>query len=457
MKARYTAVMTLAIITMQTCFAAASSDVSEVCPDPESDVSVEAPIESEPISLNAAYRPVSVSQNSGQAVPRYTFPYQNGLYASVAGYLSVKKVKISNEQITKLNVPGFAESFPVHSVVQNQDAPLVVFLPGIGGRADSDFSKLWPSWFANAGYHVLWFDSTFLPRFNKSARAGVSGNLWEETERIKDVISAYLNQAQIASGKVTRIGVAGMSYGGLEALMLGQLSVHGRLPFKLDAVQAYSPPINTKHTAEIFDEWYRNYRWDYTLVQLELALGTKKPLANDRNLPFSDEMMKAGITAAFHQTLSDAVLENNNLYKLNLLPNGSPMDDEYVKADYADAWGYMKYANDMAFPYWKEKLHLESLDQLIDGAKLLNLLKNQPACTKIIFAHDDPLNTDADKADLIAYAADHPQQVVVLPHGGHVGYVSNRWTKAELLSLFNCSVNAELSPTLTSSPRVEYK
>src|SRR5258708_6892204 len=78
--------------------------------------------------------PVSVSVNG----PAYTFPYQNPLYGTVAGYLKVSHVQIPGERLLKLDVPGFAESVPVHAVLQEGCSQLAVVLLGIGGRADAD-------------------------------------------------------------------------------------------------------------------------------------------------------------------------------------------------------------------------------------------------------------------------------------------------------------------------------
>src|SRR5476651_1062961 len=99
------------------------------------------------------------------ALPPYTFRCGNGLSATLNGYLNVKGVQIPEQQTRLLTVPGLAQPLPIHVVMQDHPAPLVVVLLGISGEAQSDFSKLWPSWFAQAGYNVLTYDSSFRPEF----------------------------------------------------------------------------------------------------------------------------------------------------------------------------------------------------------------------------------------------------------------------------------------------------
>src|SRR5689334_23127591 len=94
-------------------------------------------------------------------LPDYSFPYNNGLYATIAGVLKLKHVGVPGETTLHLSVNGFRQPMAVHAVLQDHEAPLVVVIPGINGKAVSDFTKLWPSWYAQAGYNVLYFDSTF--------------------------------------------------------------------------------------------------------------------------------------------------------------------------------------------------------------------------------------------------------------------------------------------------------
>jgi pimeloyl-ACP methyl ester carboxylesterase len=235
-------------------------------------------------------------------------------------------------------------------------------------------------------------------------------------------------------GNVTQIGIVGMSYGGLEALVLGQMAKENRLPFQIDAVQAYSPPIRLEHTGELIDQWYGEDRWNYTLVELADTFTKHKPVSADSPVPFSDGLMRAGISALFHLGLAEVVIKNDSEFRMHLLPAGNQFDDQYVKQDYAEAWGYAKFMTDMAYPYWQRKLKLNDIKEMNDPIDLCNLVQKQPAHSEAILSEDDPFNTPEDLADLKQCAAN--ARLVLLPCGGHLGFVSDPWTRAKLLSIF---------------------
>ena len=366
-------------------------------------------------------------------LPAFNYGYTNGLYATLAGFLAAPDVDLKSRQHEiNLNVPSFKRQVPVKAVIQNSPAPLVVILLGIDGKADSRLGKLWASWYANAGYHVLTFDSTFLPGFVKISGHGVTGNLVAESERVDEIIAAFLAEPRMKNN-VTKVGVVGMSYGGIQALVLGQMAQQGRLHFKLEGLQSYSPPINLQHSGELIDRWYSEDRWNYTLAELATKIGNHKPVSANAPVPFSDSEMRAGIAAAFHLGMAVVIMKNNEEYKLNLLPRGDTFDDQYVQFDYAATWGFQKFLADMAYPYWQRKLNLKGLSDFIDPITLGHLIQNQPSYLQVVVSADDPINVPSDLSEIKAHAG---LSLTVLPRGGHLGYVNDPWTKAKLMTLF---------------------
>jgi hypothetical protein len=293
---------------------------------------------------------------------------------------------------------------------------------------------LWFSWYAAAGYHVLTFDSTFLPSFVEASGHGVTGDLKAEAEQVSKIIAAFLDLSDVR-GKVQKIGIVGMSYGGLQALLLGQMAAAGQLPFKIDGLQSYSPPLKLDKTGELLDRWYNEDRWNYTLAELADKLSGHKPVSPDAPVPFSDSMMRAGVAALFRLSLAEVVLRNDKVYKLHKLPSGNEFDDEYVKEEHAKLWGYERFTRSMTFPYWEQKAGMRSVSELTGQAHLASLLGNQLPCAQVILAEDDPFNAPEDLAEFKAVAAGKP--VLFLPHGGHLGYVNEPWTRAKLMTLFS--------------------
>src|SRR4029079_18255998 len=179
------------------------------------------------LSLGSISAPAALAAGENQpervddGLPAYNFPYKNGLYATIAGYLGIKDIELKNFRTYTLRIDGFRDKVTVRAILQNKPAPLVVVLLGIDGKADGKLGKIWPSWLDRAGYNVLSFDSTFLPSFIRVSGHGVTGNLVVEADRVSQIIGAFLKLGEV-KGNVTSVGVAGMSYGGIEALLLGE-------------------------------------------------------------------------------------------------------------------------------------------------------------------------------------------------------------------------------------------
>ncbi len=373
---------------------------------------------------------VAVSARGRSDVPEYHFKYSNGIYATVIGYLHPPKAKDSHFDTYTLHVPGFKKELSVFAAMQPCRAPLVVILPGMFSTFDTPCAKLWAQWFEEAGYHVMVMDSTFLSRFNAAAHLGASGNLEVETDAASRVILAF-TQLEPFKSQITKIGVVGMSYSGAEALMMGRMARENRLPFKLDAVQAYSPPVNFAHTGEILDEWYACDRMQFTQTEFSLILARHKPVANDAAIPFTNSLLRAAIADSLHEDLSKVVLENNQAYNLCLLTGSAP------RSEYAKTWSFHRFMYDLSFPYWQARQDLSSFQDFLAPMLLEGLLKDQPQNCEAILAEDDPLNDSADTAELCQNAAHLP--LTLLPHGGHMGYATYPWTQAKLLSLFNAA------------------
>ncbi|HYG73415.1 MAG TPA: hypothetical protein VEK08_00175 [Planctomycetota bacterium] len=351
-----------------------------------------------------------------------------GMYETIAGYLRVKDVYVPGTRELRLNVPSFSDALPVSAVIQDHPAPLVVMMPGIAGRRDAAFTKLWPAVYAKAGYNVLWFDSTFLPSFIRSSNHGPSGHLWIESEQTAKVIEAFLQREDL---KVTQIGVVGMSYGGLQALVLGKLSRAGKLPFKIAAVQAYSPPADIQETAAILDEMYDNHRHKYTLIELNWEVGRHKPVdCAVGNPPLKDSLMQAALAAAFHEELVPVTLFNDCHFNLRHINGRTPQE----RRDIADGWGFQNFAYDMSLPYWERHSKPAPLE-VVAKTRVCELLKGQLPNARVFIAANDPFNRAEDMDEL--RACPQRDQITILPSGGHVGYADRPETEQRLLSLFD--------------------
>ena len=87
----------------------------------------------------------------------------------------------------------------------------------------------------------------------------------------------------------------------------------------------------------------------------------------------------------------------------------------------------------MAFPYWRTRLGPGRIEALIAATNRNEILKHQPPRSEAIIAHNDPFNLPEDVGELDSHAAELP--LTILPHGVHLGYVGEEWTRAKLLRI----------------------
>jgi len=366
--------------------------------------------------------------------PPYDFPYKNGLYGTVSGTLVLTRMKfdVPGEKKMKLKVPGMRKDLEIRAVIQDQRAPVVMLLQGLGGKAKSNSARIWLKWFAEAGCHAFTFDSTFAPTFISTSRHGVSGNMRAEAGLAVAAAQTFMQLPEL-QGKVEKVGVVGMSYGGIQALTVGRLCTEGKVPFQIAAIQSYSPPVNMATTGSIVDRWYRQDRWNYKLSELAGELLSHNPVARDEEIPFSDSMLRATIAALFRMSLAETIDRNDSIYRLKLLPEES-------RQSYAEAWGFSKFIKDMVIPYWQPRLKLADPRELVTSLELAKLMRDQPHTTEVIEAVDDPFNDPAELAAVRKLR--FPCRLTVLPTGGHLGYIGHPWIRANLMKLFKAPVVA---------------
>ena len=354
--------------------------------------------------------------------PPFDYAIDNGLYATITIPSSFEKPVITNEKKAKLKIDGFSKELEVRILWRKeQNAPLVVLLPGLSARAKDDLTQIWKSYLYDAGFHVLSFDSVFHPDFCKRTVHGASGYLTAEAEVVGKIVETFQKLPE-AQGRISKIGLVGTSYGGTVALNCMRLAKQGKLPFTPDRVMALSPPVSLKTAAAFLDNCYCVDLPKFGLMDL-LPLRGAEPTPG-RPCPFSDSMMRAGIGYVFHSDLKNIVSGNLKLYSKD-------MNDFTVKD--SGKYQFQEYEELFAQKYWEKKTSSGPVDLWAQG-ELSTLLRDQPTNVRVIIAADDPLN-NPDQL-LVLSGMISKQVLTVVPRGGHLGYVGSQWTKYQLAKLF---------------------
>jgi predicted alpha/beta-fold hydrolase len=366
-------------------------------------------------------------------IPAYKDKYNDGLYSTIVTMLSIGAPEIKEQKKVKLEIEGWKKKFEVRAILQDKPAPLVVVLVGVDGKADTPMGRLLPYWLNHyLHYNVLSFDSTFRPNFEDCSRHGVSGCVPADAQAITQVIDAFLKSKEV-QGKVTKIGIAGYSLGALQTVALAQMAVQKKLPFELSGAVAISPPVKLKSTALILDDMYNKDRWKYTMVDMGKVFMTHEPVEAGEKIPFEPDFMRAGIGFLIREEFTEIVDKNDSIFRLNQLPD-EQKDPTVNRIEHARAWGFQKFVEVMSFPYWKEKGAYKDVDSFWQASDLLKLMDGAPPYLRVIVAEDDPFNALEDVAELKAKG--DPKRLVLIPHGGHMGFIGSAFTFGHLVQMF---------------------
>jgi predicted alpha/beta-fold hydrolase len=182
------------------------------------------------------------------------------------------------------------------------------------------------------------------------------------------------------------------------------------------------------HAGELIDKWWSEDRWNYSLWQLYFKVGRHKPVPPGDPVPLKDSIMRAALAASFRVDLVEIVERNDTEYGLHVLPYGGD------RREIAYQYGFTRFLHEFTYPYWKDRLHLGSYEELNADAKLINLLPQVPANAEVVIADDDPLNDPAELENVRKLKLGC--KLTLLRGGGHAGYVNACWTKTKLLSIF---------------------
>lgn len=360
-------------------------------------------------------------------LPPFDSPTTDGLYATITFAKSFDKVNLDDDENLKLKgIAGFPKEVKVLATLQDGPAPLAIPLLGLTMKNKDELAKLIQAQLYESGCHVVSFDSIFRTDMGKRTMHGVAGCFEAEAEAVVKIIAAVLQHEKL-KGKVTEVRLLGASYGGTLACHIQrQLRAEGA-PFRVSCALLLSPTVNMKTSARLLDEYYERDFGIYKHDRMKLLpLRGHEPVEAGRLVPFKPELMKAGIGYVFRDELKKVVKENDKLYKLGILKQTQESD--------AGKWTFQQYVREMATPYWQSKGKVRDENDFWHQGDLKALLTESPWDVVTVIASDDPLN---DSQEVEAFKAALPnEKLILLPHGGHLGYLGTAWFRALIQSAF---------------------
>lgn len=357
----------------------------------------------------------------------FDYEIDDGLYATITSMTAFKKPDVKDEKKFKLRIDGFKKDIEVRAILQDEPAPLVVIFLGLTSKSKDPLARLWQSQLQEAGYNVLCFDSVFRTSFNAKSCHGVAGNIDVEARVAAKVIHAFMKHPEV-SGKVTKLGLLGASYGGILALNFAKLANEKKIFVVPERVLVFSPPVSMRISAVLLDKYYDEDRQKHGFLDL-YRMKDHQPVEEGKPVPFSASLMRAGIGYVFRGDLEDAVNCSEDIYNYKL-PDPPKDDKKKNKASRE----FVRFIEEVVYPYWNKQGVVRSIDDLWDCGDLCKLLQSCPDNVHAVITDDDPLNDET----LVRYCQRDvpPNKLTVLPRGGHLGFVSCQWAKARVLQMF---------------------
>ncbi|MCW8129214.1 MAG: hypothetical protein KIS92_02410 [Planctomycetota bacterium] len=363
----------------------------------------------------------------------FEYPVADGLFATVTAMDSFEAPKIKGEKVIKLkDLPGFKMSVSVRALLQDKPAPLAVILLGLATQSKDPLARLWQQQAYEAGFHVLAFDSVFRRSFNERSRHGLPGYLEAEALAVAQVVEAFAAHPDV-QGRVTKVGLLGASYGGMLALNVMRLAQDGKTKLKPERARIFSSPVSMRTAAALLDRYFDEDRSQFALLQLARLKG-QKPTPEGAPVPFEASLMRAGIAYVFREDLEEAILCASEVYDCRMEPQSVGMGPAGKFTDPLGGRVFSRYYEELVVPYWTKQGALKSPADLAAMGDLRQLLPKMPEGVRAFLAVDDPLN-DPKELDELKSAA-KPGQLLLLPRGGHLGYVGTAWAKAQVQDLF---------------------
>ncbi|MCK6472054.1 MAG: hypothetical protein L6R28_09940 [Planctomycetes bacterium] len=375
------------------------------------------------------------------------------------------------------------------TVYHVKPAPLAILLLGFSQESNDKLAHTWMAHLYEAGCHVVTFDSVIRKNVNEVLGHGVAGHFAKEGEivaRIVDTVMAQKTEdgtgAKIRE-RVQSVRFLGTSYGGV--LALHALRQPQAKSWPADRVLVLSVPVSMKTAAQRLTLFNREDRPKFGPSFLKLLGGyTPKQEQPDER---EESLMRAGMAYVFHGDLAKLVKSSDERYmpgtlerykaleeapsvaeklkqRMELLKkiHDKEMDalrekyegikeqkrDEYDREKQAlkdkhvvectecerrlanpDDWAFEDYVNNLLAVYWKMEL-----PNLYRSGELDLLMAGAPNFVQAVIAADDPLN-DPKELEAVKQKVSAPN-LLVLPHGGHLGYAGTKWVKAHILRFF---------------------
>ena len=407
------------------------------------------------IALSLFTRPIEAAN--------YEYPYRDPYLATATSAMLGNDEATARVESIVLRVPGLPGRNKLPSLEgrgdlslafyrQNQAAPLLFILAGVGSNPYFGVGPYLASLFYRAGSHVVILPSPMNWNFALSAStSGAPGYAPADAQDLYDVMQKTLTTLRDRYNiKPTVIRFLGVSLGALEGAYLSVIDAdEGKIG--IANYLLINPPVDLHYALKKTDEWSSLAKKfgperSRDVVSKALAIVDSfsdqtpdDPAVIDRLAKklagFTTEELQYLIAESLQSQLYELIYVTQVIQDRNVLP--APKDDMRKRLQEAKSFTLVDYHWKIAVPLWRKQLgdpqvNPESLLQRSSLAAIMDRLRSNPK-VHILHNVDDFL---AERKSIEALKEALGDQVTLYPYGGHLGNIWYPENKKTVLRFF---------------------
>jgi hypothetical protein len=393
----------------------------------------------------------------------YEYPYRDPYLATATSAILGNDEATARIESNILRVPGLPGRNRLPSLEgrgdvglafyrQNQAAPLLFILAGVGSNPYFGVGPYLASLFHRAGSHVVILPSPMNWNFALSAsRSGAPGYAPEDARDLYDVMQKTLTTLRDRyEVRPTVIRFLGVSLGALEGAYLSVIDANeGKIG--IANYLLINPPVDLHYAVKKIDEWSglakkfgpeRSHELVSKALTIVDSFSDETPddpavinrLAK-KFVGFTTEELRYLIAETLQSQLYELIYVTQVIQDQNVLP--APKDNMRKRLQEAKSFTLVDYHRKIAVPLWRKQLgdpqaDPESLLQRSSLAAIMDRLRSNPK-VHILHNVDDFL---AERKSIEALKEALGDRVTLYPYGGHLGNIWYPENKKAVLRFF---------------------
>ncbi len=329
-------------------------------------------------------------------------------------------------------IPETGGELPYTYWVQDQPAPVVVILPGLGGHRLGQSTVGLAEMAYNNGYSVITLSSTMNWEFmSNAATTPVPGHpAYDSLDviRVLKVIRNDLRALYPAHG--TSVALLGYSLGGIQTLQIAATEAAGATGGKMfDRYLAINPPPDLFYALRQLDNYCNApARWpaesrealcENTLMKA-VALGQGE-ITPTGQIPLTRIESEYLIGLSFRMALRDVIYVSQSRQDLGVLKVPATEDSRQPRYGEIRQYGYGDYMEKFVLPYYLSRkgktISREKLLAMANLSSLTSWLKKNPK----VWVHTNANDFLLQPKDIDWFKTTFGERFVLFKEGGHLG------------------------------------